>query len=217
MEFQRKYELIVWDFDGTLANTLATGLEIYNQLASRHGFRCVEDPNSVRNLGTTTFLKEHGIPWYKVPGLIKEFLAIQKKTIQDVPLFPGIANVLQRFREQDLRLGVLSSNSSENITRCLKGNGALEYFSFIRGYSSLFGKARGLKRLLRKQGLDSARVLYIGDEVRDIEAARKAKIDIAAVTWGFNSPETLIAHKPDYVIHHTDKLMETIIQQAEPS
>ena len=59
-----------------------------------------------------------------------------------------------------------------------------------------------------KQALHPSNVLYVGDEVRDIEAAKKAGIRIAAVTWGYNSKKALEAYKPDYLVTKPEELLQ---------
>ncbi len=201
------YSCVIWDFDGTLADTLTTGLEIYNQLAEKQGFKPVEDPESVRNLDLKSFLRQHRIPLVKVPILVKKFLALQKERIGSVSLFAGIPEVLRQLREKGVRLGILSSNSRENIESCLQNNGVDELFDFVVGYPRLFGKARALRRLAKKYQTDSQRLLYIGDEIRDLQAGQKAGVATAAVTWGFNNADALEKYAPKFLLHKPEELL----------
>jgi phosphoglycolate phosphatase-like HAD superfamily hydrolase len=57
-------------------------------------------------------------------------------------------------------------------------------------------------------------VVYVGDEERDVVAARQAGVDIAAVTWGYNSPELLAVQEPDYLIDYPDELRTLLIGPA---
>ena len=54
-----RYKLILWDFDGTLADTFGCSLRIYNDLADQHGFRRIDDPEAVRSMSTVAFLRQH--------------------------------------------------------------------------------------------------------------------------------------------------------------
>jgi phosphoglycolate phosphatase len=118
-----RYRLIVWDFDGTLADTLALALATYNDLAARHGFRRVDDPSSLRGLSTRAFLSRHGISLLRLPLLIKEYLAATRNRMAGVRLFDGLPELLCDLKERGYRQGVLSSNSVENIRGCLCANG----------------------------------------------------------------------------------------------
>ena len=92
-------------------------------------------------------------------------------------------------------MGILTSNSSQNVKEFLK-NHQLDVFDFTHSVSKFWGKSSGLKRLIRKYKLKPDHLLYIGDEIRDLEAAKKAGIRFAAVTWGYNSSKALKACHP---------------------
>jgi phosphoglycolate phosphatase-like HAD superfamily hydrolase len=89
----------------------------------------------------------------------------------------------------------------------LRANGVEHHFAFVIGYPRLFGKGKALRRILKADRLEPADVLYIGDEVRDVEAARKAGVAMAAVTWGFHAEPLLRANRPDYVVSDPRELL----------
>jgi phosphoglycolate phosphatase len=194
-----RYRLIVWDFDGTLADTLALALATYNDLAARHGFVRVEDPAAVRGLSTRAFLRRHGIRLVQLPLLIWEYRAATRNWMDGVCLFNGLPELLRNLQAEGCRLGVLSSNSADNIGVCLRANGVRDLFDFIVGYPRLFGKARALRRLVQREGVEPYQCLYVGDEVRDVQAARDAGVDSAAVTWGFHARPLLAQQAPTFL------------------
>jgi phosphoglycolate phosphatase len=85
-----KYRLLLWDFDGTLADTLELALRTFNKLAERFGFRPVENALAARHLTTLDFLKKHKIPLTKLPSVLKEFRLAQRGQMEAVRLFPGL-------------------------------------------------------------------------------------------------------------------------------
>lgn len=194
-----RYRLIVWDFDGTLADTMALALATYNDLATRYGFRQVDDPAAVRGMGTRAFLKQHGISLVRLPLLVKAYLAATRSHMKEIGLFDGLPELLRTIKASGCRQGVLSSNSAENIGVCLEVNGMEDVFDFVIGYPRLFGKGRAIRRLLKKEKVEPAQFLYIGDEVRDVEAAKEAGVDVGAVAWGFHTPEQLSKEGPTYL------------------
>ena len=103
-------------------------------------------------------------------------------------------------------MGILSSNSFENISTFLK-NHRLDIFDFIQATSKVWSKHTSLKKLMEKNGFRSDEILYIGDEIRDIVAAKKLGIKVAAVTWGYNSSKALERSAPDFLIHHPNELI----------
>ncbi len=203
-----RYRAIIWDFDGTLADTLGCLLGIYNELAGRRGFRPIEDPETVRDLSLVPLLRMLRIPLRRLPGLVRDVLAAQKGAMAAIRLFPDLLPVLGLLRQQGPHMGVLSSNSRENILACLRANGAADLFDAVVGYRRVLGKGKALRRYLRAQNLAAADVVYVGDEVRDIKAAREAGVAVAAVTWGLNTPGLLARHHPDHLIERPQQLLE---------
>jgi len=205
------YKLVVWDFDGTVVDSRATSLAIFNRLAPEMRYRPIDDPESIRSLTTRQFLRRQGISLWRLPRLVRRFHAAAAEEAENLKLYPGLREALAALRAGGVRLGVLSSNKEENIRRCLRCNGAEEYFAFVVGYPRLFGKGKALRRILRAERAQRGEMLYIGDEVRDIEAARKARIASIAVTWGFNTEHVLRATGPNHVIDDPARLEELIL------
>ena len=127
------YDFVLWDFDGTLADTLALGLATFNALADRHGFRRVEDPQAARGLGSLAFLRQQGISLWRLPRLVKEFQAAVRGHMGGIRLFDGIATLLGDLKARGCRLGVLSSNAADNIGICLRSNAVEDAFAFVVG------------------------------------------------------------------------------------
>lgn len=202
--------LIVWDFDGTLADSLPGMVAIFNRLAPELGYKPVTDVAAARGLTTRQFLKQHGISLWRLPKLVRKYHAAAAGHADAVKLAAGLADVLADLAARGHRLGVLSSNREDNIRRTLRANGVEHHFAFVIGYPRLFGKGKALRRILKADGLAAADVLYVGDEVRDVEAARKAGVAVAAVTWGFHAEPLLRANRPDYVVSDPWELLHVV-------
>lgn len=205
------YRLVVWDFDGTLADTFMLALATYNQLAPRHGCVPVQDPESIRRLPTHEFLRQYRVSLVRLPLLIRDYLAEQRKWADQVRLAPGVADTLARLQGAGVRLGILSSNTKQNILACLAANNLADTFEFVVGYPRLMGKARAMRRILRQQAVAASEFLYVGDEVRDLRAARKAGVDVAAALWGFQSPEILERERPTYLLRQPTDLLGLVL------
>ncbi|MCX6748158.1 MAG: HAD-IA family hydrolase [Candidatus Pacearchaeota archaeon] len=135
-----------------------------------------------------------------MPGLVKEYKRFMNERISiDLKTFKDIPQVIAKLHK-NFRLGILTSNSKENVEMFLKNNDIKNYFDFVFSDSSIFGKAVILKRLLKELELKKNEIIYIGDENRDIIASKKVGITSIAVTWGYNSKDLLIKEKPDYMV-----------------
>lgn len=207
-----RYRLVVWDFDGTLADSLPISLEIFNRMAAEHGFRPVTDPDLVRTMTVLRFIRAHKIPLFRVPKLVRKFLVQQSTMMSSTPLYPHLSKLLEDLRHRGTQQGIVSFNKEPNIRVCLKANEVEHQFKFVVGCGGIFGKRRALVKVLKTHPFKRHEVLYVGDEVRDVVAARKAGVDVAAVGWGFNSPDVLARHKPTFLISQPGELLEAIEQ-----
>jgi phosphoglycolate phosphatase len=201
-----KIKHILFDFDGTLADTLVTNLEIFNELIIKYGHDPVDMSRIEEYRGYTAkqTLDIFNIPLRRLVMMLYHGKKIAKKRVAKCQSFPGIEDMLKDLKK-NYSLHVLSSNSVENIELFLKKNKIRKYFESIDSVSNLFGKHRGIKKLIKHlkkedRTLTKEAVIYIGDEVRDIEACRKVGIKIIAVTWGFNNRKILSQYEPEFLV-----------------
>ena len=192
-----KYHLAIFDSDGTLADTLPWMRSIFNELAEAHGFRQVEphEYEQFRDLHGIALLRALGLPLWKVPRVVNDMRRRMAKHKGTFSLFPGISDALHRLVAGGVQLAVVSSNSRENVERVLGMENATLFAHFGCGVS-IFGKAAKLRQVVRQSAVPPQHTIYIGDEIRDGEAARKAGIAFGAVLWGQHSEAALRAQKP---------------------
>src|SRR4030067_1015829 len=88
----------------------------------------------------------------------------------------------------------------------------MDFFDFLNCGTSLLGKGRILSKVIKERKYIKENVIYVGDEIRDIDAARKIKIKVAVVTWGFNPKEALIKYNPDFIIEKPEELLLLVKQ-----
>ena len=204
------FKLVVWDFDGTLADSLPAAIGIFNRLAPEMGFRPLDDVTAARGMSMRQLLRQQGISLWRLPRLVRRYHDAAAEDADKLKLAAGLPAALAAIAGSGVRLGVLSSNREDNIRRCLRANGAEGHFAFVVGYPRLFGKGKALKRIIRAEHLERADVLYIGDELRDVEAAKKAGVAVAAVTWGFHTADLLRTGAPDIVVSKPNELVELV-------
>ncbi|MGI0481453.1 HAD-IA family hydrolase [Geminocystis sp. CENA526] len=203
-------KVIIFDFDGTIADSRNTLLEIGNNLAPEYGFDRVTEDEIIRlsNLSSRDILYQSSIPAYKIPFLLRKVKKELNQQIGNLQPFKGIKEMLNSLKQQGFLLGIVTSNLKENVLEFLSHNKLEIYFDFVYSASTLFGKDRILKKIIKQHDFPLESIFYVGDETRDIEAARKSKIKMIAVTWGFNSAQVLTQYNPDFLIHHPQELIE---------
>ena len=206
------YRILVFDFDGTIADTLGETRRIFNEIAPDYGIRQVEEHElaDLRHLSLKQLLSHLSIPKRRVPALISRGTGLMRGNITRLPMIEGMIDVLTELRRHVDNFGILTSNSNANVDLFLRTHGLREQFDFVSSTSKLTGKAKHLKAIRKTYSLRSEEILYIGDELRDVKASQKAGIPIAAVTWGFNSRESLAAEAPDYLINQPSDFLRLL-------
>jgi phosphoglycolate phosphatase len=183
-----------------------------NDIADKFGFRRVEtgDIASLRRAGTREILDRLGVPTWKLPMIVRHTRRLKSAYLHEIPLFPGTDAMLRTLKDAGLNLALVSSDTLENAKRQLGAVNAALFSHFACG-ASLFGKAAKFRRVVRHAGIPPARAIAIGDEVRDIDAARAAGIACAAVTWGYAAPETLGALRPDLIFERMEDIAASLV------
>jgi phosphoglycolate phosphatase len=188
-----RYRLAIFDFDGTLCDSLPWFVSVLPDVAARHGFRAPTpgpEQEAMRALGPREVLARLGVPGWRVPLIARDLRRRKAAAIESIPLFPGVVALLDQLAGAGITLALATSDIESNARRVLGPRSA----ALIRHWgcgASLFGKARILRRMLRDSGVEASAAILIGDEVRDGEAARAAGIRFGGASWGFNAPAAL--------------------------
>jgi len=200
---------LLFDFDGTIADSFHLGSKIANRIAPMYGQRQFtdEDFHRFRSLPVTKVLKELRIPFYKIPGAIKQALVEYRHLVHELEPCPGITDMLARLCGLGVTMALLSSNSNENLHLFLERH-EMKCFRWVEGTSGILKKHKRIYQQLKKHGLNPRDVIYVGDETRDIDAARKCGLKVIAVSWGFHTPELLCSHNPDYLVNDPQEIVK---------
>ena len=199
---------ILFDFDGTLADSQFIGLEVLKRLQDKYHSKA-PSLTMVRNFGMREVIKKIHFPLIKLPALVRDVRAELSKKMLEISLFRGWVPVLPILAKK-YTLGIVSSNSVENVNVFLKHHNIQGLFDFVYSDNSVFGKQVVLKRLCKKQGIGLNELVYVGDENRDIQAGCKLGIPVIAVSWGYNSKRLLQKEKAEYILQSPKELIKII-------
>jgi len=203
-------KLAIFDLDGTLADSFPWFLRTINDIADRFGFRRVAEHEieALRHASSREILSALEVPLWKLPMIARYVRRLKAEHAATIPLFPGVDAMLQTLADSGMTLALVTSDSEANARQKLGAAAAL--ISHFDCSASLFGKAAKFRRVGRRAGVKPANVIAIGDEVRDIEAARSAGIACGAVCWGYAAPAALRALGPDHVFERMDEIASTL-------
>ena len=203
---------IVFDFDGTIADTIDFALNAFNRVAADFNLPVMgeEDRKAIKEKGFREILKVYKVSKLQLPQIILRVRKEMSHSIAQMNPIAGMAEALQELNAAGYRLGILTSNSPENVGEFLTAHGLADLFDFIYSEKSLFGKSTVIKHLLKQEKIAKNSMVYVGDETRDVEASHKAGIPVIAVTWGLNGKQTLADSKPDRLAERPDELLEFV-------
>ena len=204
---------IIFDFDGTIADTLDSVVKIVNSHAEHFGYKKVtkKDIPYLQGKKPKEILSYLGISIFKLPLWIKKIHSEINKEISNMKPTVNISPLLSELSgNEQIYLGILTSNTQENVKQFLYKN-ELIFFDFIRNGKSVFGKSHMLNKIIKQRKANKDDVFYVCDEVRDIEAAKKSGIKSIAVTWGYNNKDALIKENPDFLTDTPDELRNIFI------
>jgi phosphoglycolate phosphatase len=206
-----KYKLAIFDFDGTLADTLPWFFSAVNRMAEKHGFKKIEEGevNMLRGYSARQIVAHLGVPAWKLPRISIDMRRLMAEDIRQIRPFEGIGAMLQGLWDKGVALAVITSNAYDNVRHVLGGECA-SLISYYECGTSLFGKRGKLRSVLKKSGVRSGEAIFIGDEIRDIEAARAEGVPFGAVAWGYTHVEALETHAPAEVFADVGEIVEKV-------
>lgn len=209
----KRFDLVTFDFDGTLADSAPWFIGVLNDVAARHGFRRVTDSEIevLRRLPTREVVKRLGVRFWQLPGIARELRRRSAESAGSIPLFEGVPELLAQLAASGVSVTVVSSNG-ESTVRAVLGDAA-RHISVFACSSSLFGKARKIGTVRKTLEVPAGRVLHVGDETRDVEAARKAGVQCGVVTYGYAAEAPLRAMMPDFIFDDVASIADAC---AEP-
>lgn len=197
---------LIFDFDGTLCDSVATNIAIANKYFGMFGI-APTNIEELRRIGLRGLLQSRRIPklFYMFIGPISHWEF--QRHLPSLNLFPWTAQVIPQLSSHH-QLGILTNNSARVVKSILTRHNLDQNFSFIYSQSNIFSKRDSLQQIISTNNYNPAQTYYIGDGIRDIEAARTLGINSIGVTWGFESDELLASAHPTQLISNPSQLLD---------
>ncbi|MBN3835206.1 HAD hydrolase-like protein [Burkholderia sp. Ac-20344] len=205
------FRLIAFDFDGTLADSLDSFLAALSEASRMHDFRDAtpELRPALRGMSARDIIRALDVPMWKVPRVTIDMRRLMRPRIAQVALFPGVDETFDALAARGIRIAIATSNTEEIVRDRLGPRASSRVEHFACGIP-LFGKARRLRALVHEAGVRNDEVLYVGDEIRDADAARRARIAFQGVAWGYTAPDALQAHCATPLLPRLDALLDRV-------
>lgn len=203
--------MVIFDFDGTIVDNISLAIEIVNAHSEVYKYKKVNREEN-GDLSAFEVVKFMEVKYWKLPYLMYQLRKKINERESEVKIIPGIKETLESLKNSGYQLGILTSNTSANVNKFLKKFGIDSYFTYFKTRVPIFGK----KQALHKAGKQlNKNFIYVGDEIRDIEACRKNNIPIISVGWGLNSTSALEKANPGLVAKTAEDITKLIEQYKE--
>jgi phosphoglycolate phosphatase len=200
---------IIFDMDGTIADSFDY---VSDFMASEAGMAPLSDEHKhqLRNMSMVGMARKLGYKWWEGPMLYFKGRRRMHQAIKNLKSFEGIPELIRKLHNEGHELFVLSTNSVRNVHNFLHHQKLHKYFLQIYGGVGVFGKAAALRQLLNDQNIDVKNAVYVGDELRDVEAAKSIGLRAVAVSWGFANRQHLKDAKPTGLADTPAELMSIL-------
>ena len=208
-------DTVIFDFDGTLANSVDLMFELYNSHVEEFGYLPIEreEFSALRRMGYAKAMRVKKVKARRLPKIALTLSREMHDRMDVVSPYEGIVEMLKKLKKQGMIIGVLTSNQSSLVNEFFQKH-SFPDFDFVVSEKTIFGKDKALKKIIKRFELDRSQVLYVGDEPRDVTASRKAKIKVIGVSWGLAGTEGFEKIKPDYLVDNPFQLEERILKLA---
>lgn len=212
---QPRWEAVLFDLDGTLADTVPLILASFHHTMTIHRGTRLPDREWLQHVGRPLrdTVKHFARDDAEAVSLLETYLGFQREAHDRmVRPFDGIGVVVRRFVEWGVPMAIVTSKAREMTFRTLQSCGVAEAFPVVITADDVeHGKPdpEPVRRALHALGSPPAdRTLFVGDSPHDVAAGRKAGVRTVAVTWGAFSQSELEASSPDHLVQRPQQLLE---------
>lgn len=202
---------IIFDFDGTLANSVDLIFSLYNEHAEEFGYSPVtwDEIPHLRRLSYAKAMKTKNVKARRLPKILLVLSREMHSRMDDVKPYKGIVEMLHELQKQGFSIGVLTSNQAPLVNTFFMKHG-FPAFDFVVSEKTIFGKDKALRKIIKRFGLDASQIIYVGDEPRDVTASHKAGVQSIGVSWGIAGLEGFEKVIPDKLVHNPSELLRAI-------
>ena len=204
--------LILFDYDGVLADTLGDllqfGQEVCDELGVKH-VATLDDVSSLEIMSFATYGQQLEVPENLVDEFVRRCLVKFGEKKSPPAIFKELGEVIRELSASNI-IGVVTGNSSQNVKAFLIEHELDGHVGVIFGLDSPGSKAEKITLAQNQFAAGGEAVFMVGDSASDIHAAKEASVKSIAVSWGHQSAETLVRAEPDYLIHSPHELFEVI-------
>jgi phosphoglycolate phosphatase len=210
-----KFDLIIFDLDGTLVNSIDWIVHCLQTAAEAHGYNAPDEQSAKNTIGlciqqamATLF---PGID-KKTQDKLSETYSLEffSQDINEKHLFIGVKDMLSTLKHNKYQLAIATGKTRKGLDWAMQGTGLTGFFDITRSADESASKPQPLmlEQIIQKMNVKKERVVMIGDSVHDIQMANNAGIAAIAVSCGANSEAELKQYNPVLNLSITTELLK---------
>lgn len=215
----RQFDLIVWDWDGTIANSTGMIVDAIVKAAEQVGLPTL-DPQAASNiiglgLKESIYALYGDIPAAQAQALAAQYTVNYYAGESEIPLFDGAKETVIELNRRGFKLAVATGKGRRGLNLALQHCGLTNYFHATRTVDECFSKPHPqmLDELMDKLVITPERTLMIGDTSYDLQMAQNAGVSAVGVTFGAQAGEKLLSYNPLQLFHHFDALSTWLLKE----
>ena len=201
--------ILIFDFDGVLADSLAPMLRYAGQVCLELGYPCTPTQKDLEILDRMEFSeygRQLGIPQEKIETFVTRNFELFSRREEPLAITPGIESVIRELSQIAI-LVVITGNSCRVVGKFLDTYGLQDEFQTVLGAEDDGSRVEKILKVISLNGGSNGEIYMIGDAVSDIRAAREAGIKSIATGWGHQSKEKLLTENPDFLVDQPEDLL----------
>ena len=209
---------MVFDFDGTLADTVPIIVRSFNKSLAQNNFDTFPDEQISSLIGLPseemfkTILNNPGDN--EITSLIEKYREnYNLETETNLKMFTGTLDILKNLKNSGFKLSIATGKLTAEVIRNLTSLQILDYFDLVLGFDSVSKpKPDGqiVSKTLTELNFQASEAIMIGDSHLDIQTGKNAKISTIGVTWGISSFDRMLEEKPDFIVESPSELLEIL-------
>lgn len=214
---KNRFDLIIFDWDGTLVDSVDWIVHCIQQ-AAVHCDCPVPEPQAIKDIIGLSIENAMKTLFPDIDAETRGKLAVNygqrffSKAIGPDDLFPGVHDMLLQFKQEGYRLAVATGKKSTGLAKAIEATGVADLFCTTRCSDQTASKPDPLMidEIVAELGISKQRTLMIGDSVHDMQMALNAKVPSVAVTCGAHPESVLQQYKPWRCLSHPTELLGII-------
>ena len=216
----RRFDLVVFDWDGTLFDSTRLIARCIQQACADVGTAVPSDRDAsfVIGLGLADALAHAAphLPKERYRELGERYRQHYQASLDDIVLFDGTLEMLQALKERNVRLGVATGKTRRGLDDALSTSSLRGLFDATRTADETRGKPDPLMlfEILRELGTPAGRTLMVGDTTHDLQLAANAGCASVAVSFGAHAHSEFAGHRPLHVAHSTAELAGWLLRHG---